>query len=102
MDTEVPPDSVLAAWAITDPEPLAGGQAFRAGSIVLKPTGEPEQSMWMAEALEGLDAGGAVRVVRPVRSTTGSWVVDGWVAWRWTEGEHRDAMWDEVLETSGQ
>lgn len=102
MDTEVPPHSVLAAWAISDPEPLAGGQgqAFRAGSIVLKPTEEPGQSVWLAEVLEGLDAGAAVRVVRPVRSLTGSWVVDGWVAWRWMEGTHGDGMWDEVLETS--
>jgi uncharacterized protein (TIGR02569 family) len=104
MDTEVPPHSVLAAWEITDPEPLAGGQgqAFRAGSIVLKPTEEPGQSIWLAEALEGVDAGAAARVVRPVRSSTGSWVVDGWVAWRWMEGNHRDGMWDEVLETSGR
>ena len=28
--------------------------------------------------------------------------MDGWVAWRWIEGDHRDGTWDEVLETSEQ
>jgi uncharacterized protein (TIGR02569 family) len=97
-----PPRSVLDAWAVTDPQPLAGGrgEAFRAGDVVLKPAGEPVPSAWLAATLAGLDVDDGVRVVRPVRSVTGRWVVDGWAAWRWLEGEHRPGRWEAVLATS--
>jgi uncharacterized protein (TIGR02569 family) len=99
---DVPPQSVLEAWAVADPQPLARGrgEAFRAGTLVLKPAGEPAQAVWLAETLEDLDAGATVRVVRPARSVTGRWVVDGWAAWHWMEGQHRPCMWDEVLDVS--
>jgi uncharacterized protein (TIGR02569 family) len=98
----VPPPSVLDAWAVAEPRPLAGGQgeAFRAGGLVLKPAGEPAQAGWLAGTLEGLGVEDGVRIVRPVRSVTGRWVVDGWSAWRWMEGRHRSGRWDEVLEVS--
>ena len=97
-----PPRSVLEAWAVTDAKPLAGGQgqAFRAGSLVLKPVDQPELAAWLAEALQGVDAGNDLRIVRPVRSVNGRWVVDGWAAWQWMDGDHRPGMWDEVLEVS--
>jgi uncharacterized protein (TIGR02569 family) len=97
-----PPQSVLEAWGLADPQPLAGGQgeAFRAGPLVLKPSGEPEQAVWLANALDGLDTDTAVRVVRPVRARTGRWVVDGWAAWRWLDGWHEPGRWDEVLDVS--
>src|SRR5688572_24338967 len=98
----VPPDSVCEAWAVIDPQPLAGGQGdtFLAGSLVLKPVGEPAQTTWLADVLDDLDAGAALRIVRPVRSSSRRWVVDGWSAWEWMDGQHRDRRWDEVLEVS--
>ncbi len=99
---KAPPRSVLEAWAVSHPHPLAGGQgeAFRAGPLVLKPTTEPARAVWLAETLARLDAGDALRVIRPARSSTGRWVVDGWAAWHWREGRPRPDRWDEVLEVS--
>jgi uncharacterized protein (TIGR02569 family) len=96
-----PPPSVLRAWAVTDAQRLPGGQgtSFRAGALVLKPTGDVAQAEWLADVLDGV-AGDGVRVVRPVRSGSGRWVVDGWSAWRWLAGEHRPDAWDETLEVS--
>ena len=93
---------MLDAWGVADPRPLAGGQgeAFRAGRLVLKPAGEPAQAEWLAETLVGLDPDAGLRVVRPVRSLTGRWVVDGWAAWRWLEGQHRPGRWEDVLDVS--
>jgi uncharacterized protein (TIGR02569 family) len=99
-----PPEAVLAAWGVADPQPLEGGQgdAFRAGSLVLKPAAEPAQAEWLAKSLDGLDTDAGLRVVRPVRSVTGRWVVDGWAAWRWLAGQHRPGLWEEVLDVSGR
>ncbi|MCU1483609.1 MAG: aminoglycoside phosphotransferase [Actinomycetia bacterium] len=99
-----PPPSVLDAWAVTDAQPLAGGQgeAFRAGSLVLKPAGEPVPAEWLAATLDGLAVADDLRVVRPVRSMAGRWVVDGWAAWRWLGGEHGPGRWDDVLDVSAR
>ncbi len=95
---------MLEAWSVTDPQPLEGGQgeALRSGRLVLKPVIEPVQAGWVAEVLAGLDPGPGLRVVRPARSSTGAWVVDGWSAWHWLDGAHRAAVWDEVLEVSAR
>ena len=97
-----PPRSVLDAWGVSHPQPLPGGQgqAFRAGPLVLKPTTEPAQATWLAETLADVHAGGALRLTRPARSGTGRWVVDGWAAWHWLEGQPRPDRWDEVLDVS--
>jgi len=98
----VPPRAALEAWAVEAPQPLEGGQgeSFRAGALVLKPAGESAQAVWLAEALDALNAGPSVRVVQPVRSVTGDWVVAGWMAWQWMDGNHAHGMWDEVLDAS--
>jgi len=97
-----PPPAVLEAWGVADAQPLEGGQgeAFRAGPLVLKPAGEPARAAWLATVLDGLGLDAGLRVVRPVRSPTGRWVVDGWAAWRWMDGQHRPGQWDEVLDVS--
>lgn len=98
-----PPESVLTAWAVRDPRPLEGGQgrSFRAGDVVLKPSEAGAAADWLAGVLDGVAADG-VRIARPVRSRTGRWVVDGWSAWHWLEGEHHTDRWDEVLEVSAR
>lgn len=98
-----PPRSVLEAWDVSDPVRLTGGRglSFVAGGLVLKPAGDSASAVWLAEVLDGVSADD-VRVIRPVRSRSGTWVVDGWSAWQWLEGEHRSAAWDDVLEVSAR
>jgi hypothetical protein len=98
-----PPASVLAAWDVSDAQPLAGGQgeAYRAGALVLKTT-EPAQAAWLAGVVDTLAPVAGLRVAAPARSTAGAWVVDGWTAWHWVDGSHRHRAWDEVLEVSAR
>lgn len=98
-----PPPAVLRAWSVGDPVRLAGGQglSFSAGGLVLKPAGDVASAVWLAQVLDGVSADD-VRIIRPVRSRSGAWVVDGWSAWWWLEGEHRSGAWDEVLEVSAR
>ncbi len=98
-----PPPWVLLAWDVSDPVRLAGGQglSYTAGGLVLKPAGDPALAGWLAEVLDTVRAED-VRIIRPVRSRSGSWVVDGWSAWQWLDGEHRSDAWQEVLEVSAR
>jgi len=102
--TVSPPPPVLEAWSVADAQPLAGGQAeaFRAGDLVLKPVTETAPAEWLADALDGVGAPSDLRVTRPVRSRAGAWVVHGWCAWKWLDGEHRAGRWDEVLEVAAR
>lgn len=102
--TVVLPPAVSAAWGVSDAVALPGGQgdALRAGDLVFKPAPEVARSAWLAGVLAALDPGAGIRVTRPVPSSSGEWVVDGWCAWRWLEGEHRPGMWSAVLEASSR
>jgi uncharacterized protein (TIGR02569 family) len=66
----------------------------------LKPVDDPVQAVWLAEVLDAIDVGVALRVVRPARSLDGRWVVDGWAAWHWMAGQHRLGSWEGVLDVS--
>jgi uncharacterized protein (TIGR02569 family) len=87
------PEHVLASFGVTKASshrlPSGRGITWRAGQIVLKPAGPPEPARWTAGLFDQLD-GPDFRVPRPVRSASGDWIADGWVAWRWLPGEHAD------------
>jgi uncharacterized protein (TIGR02569 family) len=68
------------------PLPGGGGACWLVGQVVFKPGQHPRVASWSAEVLAGLDGPG-FRVPGPVRAGDGSWVVDGWAAWSWVEGE---------------
>lgn len=98
-----PPIRVLREFGVVDvPRLLQGGQAtsWHAGGLVFKPGGG-ELYEEMAEILVSLNPDD-VRLGVPVRSTAGSWVVDGWEATRWVEGREPDepttSTWVEVIE----
>lgn len=97
-----PPDSVLAAWSLADPEPLDGGQGttWRSGDVVLKPTIAERETTWLAAELAALPDRRDVRIIRPVAAHDGRWVVDAWCAWGWLEGTHQPHRWDEVLDVA--
>ena len=97
-----PPQAVLRAWRVQDLEPLPGGQgdAFRSGHLVLKPTPDRERSSWLADTLDGLAPDSTVRIVRPIRSVDGAWVVAGWAAWRWIEGSQWRPTVHQLLNVS--
>ncbi|SDJ55363.1 TIGR02569 family protein [Streptomyces indicus] len=97
MTGSPPPTHVLAAFAAgAAPVPLPGGQGttWRAGEVVLKPTGMPEEAAWRAEVVAALPESPEFRVARPVRAADGRWTADGWEAWRLVAGRpdpHRTA-----------
>lgn len=89
-----PPSGLLAALDVsTEPERLPGGRgtAWRCGELVLKPLDTSvEELEWQAALLRGLDCDGfRVSRLRGVR--------DGWCAWEYLAGEHRERAWPEVI-----
>lgn len=80
--------------------PGGEGKTWRAGPIVLKPDGDAAYVAWMSELGEAVAADGRVRVAVPRRAATGAWVLDGWWAMGWLEGEHRSDAWEESLAVS--
>lgn len=107
----LPSAQVLAAFGLTGtPVLLPGGQgqSVLADGAVLKPADSAEVSEWGAELLTELadlaarNEDTAFRVPRPMRSTTGGFVFDGWTSDRLVEGEAGpDGRWDEIL-TAGR
>lgn len=99
-----PSESALRAWRVDEVTPLPGGQgiAFRSDDLVFKPASEPARSAWLAEALDGLAPSEGIRVARPARNVDGTWVVDGWAAWHWLDGEPWTATVSALLDVSAR
>jgi uncharacterized protein (TIGR02569 family) len=95
-----PPPDVLEAFGVNnEPEPLSGGRglAWRVGNLVLKPADlAPEELAWQADILPTVDARD-VRLSFPHRAAGGELVVDGWTAWPYLPGEHREGRWPEII-----
>ncbi|MBA3654914.1 MAG: TIGR02569 family protein [Actinobacteria bacterium] len=100
-----PPDEVLAAFVARPGSAvrLEGGEgnAWRAGSIVLKPVNNAAVVEWLATTIEEVDDGEGFRMSRHVPANDGRWVVEGWAATTWLEGATASGRWDELLATSG-
>jgi uncharacterized protein (TIGR02569 family) len=91
---------VLAAFGATgDPTRLAGGKGgtWRAGDLVLKPVEYLPETLWRATVLDELPEHEEFRIARPVRTTSGEWVADGWEATRYVAGEPDVTRPDEAL-----
>jgi uncharacterized protein (TIGR02569 family) len=68
--------------------------------VVLKPVDDEVEASWVAEVLSTLVEEG-FRINRPVGSTAGGWVVDGWSAWHVLAGAHdTTGRWAEVLQVA--
>lgn len=98
------PSHVQRAFGLAGlPVALAGGSgtSVRVGGGVLKPAGDVREAEWSAELLSRLREHG-FRVARPLRAGDGSWVVDGWSATTFVEGQPGPAgRWDELFRAAG-
>jgi uncharacterized protein (TIGR02569 family) len=99
------PEPVLKAFGLgeTLPVRLPGGQGttWRAGPLILKPTGDEAEATWTADLYATLTERG-FRVPRPVESRRGAYVVHGWTAWEYVAGEPDPAgRWHEKLVVCG-
>jgi uncharacterized protein (TIGR02569 family) len=94
------PAVVLDAFGLTGPAkqfPGGEGRSVRVGAAVLKPAEDGPEATWIAELLTRIAEDG-FRLPRPLRALDGRWVVDGWSASRFVEGESAPGgRWGELL-----
>lgn len=76
--------------------PGGGGLSWRVGATVLKAVDDEDEAAWLAQFAARLPQQG-FRVALPVASHQGAWVVDGWSAWSWLEGEPSATRWVDLL-----
>jgi uncharacterized protein (TIGR02569 family) len=96
----LPPPNVLRAFgAPAPPVPLAGGQGevCRSGDVILKPARDDEETAWIVGFYLSFHAEG-LRVPKPLRARDGGFVVDGWQAFSYAEGQHIDGHWPEKID----
>jgi len=90
-----PPAYVLAAFGVTDePARLRGGMetSWRCGDLVVKPLDlSVEGVRWWGALFERIESDGGFRVSR-LRG-----IRDGWCAWEYLPGEHRERAWSEII-----
>lgn len=100
MTASAPPRNVREAFGVrAEPAALSGGRglAWRVGDLVFKPADlAPDELAWHADVLPTVDARD-VRLSCPQRTAGGDLVVDGWTAWSFLSGEHREARWLDVI-----
>jgi uncharacterized protein (TIGR02569 family) len=96
------PREVLDEWGVTAATPLEGGRgtAFCADDVVFKPVTDDVQAIWIAELLATLPEPSDIRLIRPARSRSGRWVVNGWSAWHRLDGTLQIGDWRAALEVS--
>lgn len=116
-----PGPDVLRAFGVHDRplERLGGGRglAWRAGDVVLRPSGDRQEARWRSATLARLVHTAGFRTPRPVAATSGDWVMDaradaeadadartgvstgdeGWEAWRWVDGRTDPTRVDDVI-----
>nr|WP_236796008.1 TIGR02569 family protein [Amycolatopsis sp. GM8] len=90
------PQRVLDAFgAPGGPERLPGSSAWRCGDLVFKPVTDRARTVWLADVL-GRIVVPDLRIARPVRATDGRWIIGGWAASRFLEGQ-REHRHDETM-----
>ena len=86
---KVPKEVIKAFEVQSEPACFDSGQGvtYRCGDKVLKPTDNNEAAEWIAELFYSLDDQKTFRFPRPLKSVDNKWVVNGWVAWSYIQGE---------------
>lgn len=97
------PDAVLSAFGIRGGQTrLAGGEgrSVRVGDVVLKPVDDVSETAWLAALLRDLRVPN-VRIPRPVITSGGDTVVDGWAAVEFVTGATEPrGRWSELIAAS--
>ena len=96
----MPADRVIRAFGMSGKaEPLPGGQgtAWRVGNRVLKPVDISDAEIaWQADVLARARPQG-LRLVVPLRSREGAFVVEGWIATPYVEASQESGRWLDIL-----
>lgn len=103
------PTHVRSAFGMGDVEPRAvlwaGRRAWHCAptdgrpDVLVRPVADNAVAAWSASVLDGLEIDG-LRLVQPVRSSDGRWVVAGWAACRYLPGvvePRHDAMLEAAV-----
>lgn len=97
-----PPEAVLTAFGLRILAlALPGGQgrSWRVGETVLKPfDGQPIELDDLAALLARVEQRADLRVSPPRRARDGSWVADGWSAWRHEPGRPVPGSWVHIVD----
>ena len=97
---EPPSADILQAFGTTKPPvSILGGQGenYRSGNVILKPAKDDEETNWVAEFYLSVECE-EFRLPRPIRSTQGNYVYNGWQAWEYVEGKHEKGRWSDTVE----
>jgi uncharacterized protein (TIGR02569 family) len=97
---ELPSVDILKAFgAKQQPVGISGGQGqnYRSGNVILKPAQDDEETNWIAEFYLAV-TGEGFQLPRPIQSTQGGFVYQGWQAWDYIAGEYQPKCWVEKIE----
>jgi len=100
MTEHMPTAELLAAFGARGSlERMSGGRGltWRAGDIVVRPVGDPEESTWKSRVLATLEGSDEFTVPRPIPDDRGAWVRDAWEAWEWIPGAADESRVDEIV-----
>lgn len=95
-----PGHEVLVAFGASGaPKRLAGGRGvtWRAGEVVLRPAGDPVESMWKSKVLSELDVSDEFTFPRPIQDDRGQWVRDGWEAMEFISGAADETRVEDIV-----
>jgi uncharacterized protein (TIGR02569 family) len=102
MSNPIPdPETIAKFQCEGSGQSLTGGEGFaiQVGDCVFKPVNNPERYNWSSELLTQLPLDG-YRISMPIRSTTGSFVHNGWAASVFEPGAHGRGNWQERIRIS--
>lgn len=98
MTRSVPPPDVLEVFGLVDPpQRTHSSDVWRVGAGIVKRVRHHREAEWMSELVSESVLPASFRLARPIRARDGRWVVDGWTASEWLEGEANGSAWAEIM-----
>lgn len=98
-DLNAPNKDRLEAFNLTGSPillPGGGGQTYRVNQAVLKPAGNIQLMSWLANITENLRDEN-FRIPKPLKTASGSWTHEGWIAHEYIEGFHKNDNFTESI-----